>query len=262
MPPVKQAKIKIELYNSDTMTLEQLAEVEVLVEKYGKDEFGGFYDPKSGKIYLNAAKLDGTQSQVSGILANELTHYVDHKKEKPFNQQRQDLSTEQQQNLKDQLKSYGVFDSMSEEDRNKFTEVLSKQNFDQGNKNAAQVSNPEPAYFGKRPLGNTPGMALSKIDDKLNTEIAHEQLFFEDKEGENLGFLPKKNKNSPSVDTPSLLNKYIKTDPGYDDAIMRQAVQNVPIKKYHLIGNNCQDWADDVRKEYKKLLKKAENKKP
>ena len=34
---------------------------------------------------------------------------------------------------------------------------------------------------------------------------------------------------------------------------MREAVRRVKLKPYHLLGNNCQNWADDVRDAYKKL---------
>ncbi|MFA0923762.1 hypothetical protein [Xanthomonas fragariae] len=40
----------------------------------------------------------------------------------------------------------------------------------------------------------------------------------------------------------------------YDDCLMRIAVQNVKLGTYHLIGNNCQDWASSVQDEYKRLL--------
>ena len=139
-----KGNVDIELYNSDTMTPEQLAEVEVLGEKYGKDEFGGFYDPDSGKIYLNASKLDGTRSQVSGILANELTHYVDQKKGRAFNQQRQDLSTEQQKNMMDQFAGYNGEESASQEEKASFQDGIRKQDFSEGNVNASRVESPQP----------------------------------------------------------------------------------------------------------------------
>lgn len=140
--------VDIELYNSNTMTPEQLAEVEVLGEKYGKDEFGGFYDPESGKIYLNAAKLDGRRSQVSGILADELTHYVDHKKGRPFNQQRQDLSTEQRENLMKQFEGYNGKESVTQEDVSNFQNGIKKQDFSEGNENASKVKKPQPDIVG------------------------------------------------------------------------------------------------------------------
>ena len=50
------------------------------------------------------------------------------------------------------------------------------------------------AYFAKRPLNGLPWMGIfscdpGSIDDILNTEISHEQLFFEDgKSPSNIGF--------------------------------------------------------------------------
>jgi hypothetical protein len=136
--------VDIELYNSDTMTPEQLAEVEVLGKKHGKDEFGGFYDPKSRKIYLNAAKMDGSRSQISGILANELTHYVDHKKGRTFDQGRQELSNEQQQNMLKQFEGYNGKDVMSQKEKQGFQENIRGQDFSEGNINAGGVENPQP----------------------------------------------------------------------------------------------------------------------
>ena len=48
------------------------------------------------------------------------------------------------------------------------------------------------AYFAKRPLTGSPWLGFGScnpIDDWLNTEISHEQLFFEDgKSPSNIGF--------------------------------------------------------------------------
>ncbi|MBT6143436.1 hypothetical protein HOH51_02900 [bacterium] len=139
-----KGNVDIELYNSDSMTAEQLAEVEVLGKKYGKDEFGGFYDPESGKIYMNASKLNGSRSQISGILANELTHYVDHKKGRTFDQKRQDLSSEQEKNMRDQFAGYNGEESVSQEEKASFQDSIKTQDFSEGNVNASGVEFPQP----------------------------------------------------------------------------------------------------------------------
>ena len=163
--------VDIELYNSDTMTPEQLAEVEVLGKKYGKDEFGGFYDPKSGKIYVNASKLDGTRSQVSGILANELTHYVDHKKGRIFDQKRQDLSTEQQQNMIDQFAGYNGEESVSQEEKASFQDSIKKQDFSDGNVNASGVIELQPWAPAKEYGTTLTGLSdeIAKQEDKVDS---------------------------------------------------------------------------------------------
>src|SRR5690606_8461253 len=121
------------------------------------------------------------------------------------------------------------------------------------------------AYFGKRPLGGLPAAVAkasqSNIDNALNTELVHEQIFFEDGKPEsNLGFFGDNGIwNEPGTvgpDDPELLKEYWRSDPRtYDDALMREAVDNVGEGNYCLIGSNCQDWADKVRWEYEKLLR-------
>ncbi len=112
------------------------------------------------------------------------------------------------------------------------------------------------ARFGKRPLKRMPFMVNNPTDDEQNTEISHEQLFFEDEKVGNVGFF---DDGRVRPDNPALLKKYRTFGPHYDDAIMREAVKNVVPWKYCLIGNNCQDWADKVRKEYEQLVRERNN---
>jgi hypothetical protein len=48
----------------------------------------------------------------------------------------------------------------------------------------------------------------------------------------------------------------------YDDATMREAVKAVKkqMKPYCLIGNNCQDFVDKVRKEYERMQREKSKK--
>jgi hypothetical protein len=123
------------------------------------------------------------------------------------------------------------------------------------------------AYFAKRPLdmGNKGikkklATVLSNFDtdfmDEANTEIVHEQLFFEDNRGGNIGFF---SDGKIKSDKKEFLSTYKKTQEGFDDDIMREAIKNVNPKPYSLLGDittrgcqkyNCQDWAEDVRQEY------------
>jgi len=118
------------------------------------------------------------------------------------------------------------------------------------------------AYFAKRALSNTPWMGQGScqpggIDDRWNTEISHEQLFFEDGEApSNIGFGP------DGLFTEDSPTGYSCKSGKYNDCLMRKAVANTPPRKpYCVIGNylqskyNCQDWAYDVRAEYAKLAK-------
>lgn len=111
------------------------------------------------------------------------------------------------------------------------------------------------AYFAKRPLEGKPWLGFASdnpIDNFFNTEISHEQLFFPD--GTNVGFF---NDNSVRADKPSLLNTYRTSDGGYDPKIMQDAVRMTTPQKYRLLLSpkyNCQDYMDDVRANYYKIL--------
>jgi RHS repeat-associated protein len=109
------------------------------------------------------------------------------------------------------------------------------------------------AYFASRPLAGLPWLGAASqnpIDDFLNTEISHEQLFFEDgKSPSNLGYF-----DDSKLKTEPNPTGYRRKPGSYDDCIMRKAVVSAePPKSYCLIGRNCQTWADLVRKEYKRL---------
>ncbi len=118
------------------------------------------------------------------------------------------------------------------------------------------------ARFGKGPLINLPGnfdiFNTNPLDNILNTEIAHEQLFYDD--DTNVGFFPE-NRGSfiGPGDVSSLEERnidpapYNRYGPHYDDEIIKQAVKNVGEGRYCLIGSNCQNWADKVRHEYNRI---------
>ncbi len=120
------------------------------------------------------------------------------------------------------------------------------------------------AYFALRPFGPTPswlaeGPGTNSILDYLNLELAHEHIFYEDGNlPSNEGFFGDEGAfNEPGTvrpDDPTNLEEYWRADPKtYDDALLRQAVENVGAGNYCLFGSNCQDWADKVREEYKRL---------
>ena len=94
--------VDIVIYDSNDMTDEQ-KEALVMGKAAGKDEMDGFYDPKTGVIYMNAATMNGSNGQLVSTLANELSHYVDAKNGHEFNQERQDYSTK---NEKDALAEF------------------------------------------------------------------------------------------------------------------------------------------------------------
>ena len=123
------------------------------------------------------------------------------------------------------------------------------------------------AYFAKRALGGGQGgpvsfdghlTAFNDWLDRRNLELAHEQLFFQD------GKLP----NSVGYGKENLNNEgmagYVVTSGGYDDCIMRIAVEKVKSPPYSAIGSlrnmkyNCQDYAASLRSKYREIKNSKE----
>jgi len=105
--------------------------------------------------------------------------------------------------------------------------------------------------FGKRGLGSLPLLGLfsdNPLDDRMNTEIAHEQGFYEDGSGDNIGFF----KDGPGKDNQVGKKPYQMESKHYDDDLMRETVDSVNPGEYRLLSNNCQDYADKLRTKYKK----------
>ena len=144
------------------------------------------------------------------------------------------------------------------------------------------------AHFGKRPMKafhDYWGIGASNpIDDFTNTELSHEQLFFDDEKGGNLGFSWDGLFEEPLTE----YKNYHMNKKQYDDNLMRKATSNIEEGKYSVLGstvgkfikkvakffrrnfddkligngkkNNCQDWASKVRKEYNRLFKELPKK--
>jgi RHS repeat-associated protein len=110
------------------------------------------------------------------------------------------------------------------------------------------------AYFALRSLGGLPWLGLlscNALDDSTETEISHEQLFFEDGEWPmNLGFF-----NDSNLRADPEAQGYRCRSSKYNDCIMRKAYPRASVGKYSLIDNNCQHWAGRVRSEYELLAR-------
>lgn len=116
------------------------------------------------------------------------------------------------------------------------------------------------AYFAYRPLDAAKilGVTGGKEDDRQNTVIGHEQLFFEDENPiSNIGFFNDGN-TKEELDTKLYEPAH---DPGWNDCVMREAIKRVKKGRYKLLWErrtnykyNCQDWADAVRREYRELV--------
>ena len=123
------------------------------------------------------------------------------------------------------------------------------------NNGICKFDNDGRAYFAYRPLNSFVFRHFvlgNDQDEKNNTMVAHEQLFFEDKGiPSNLGYF---DDNRVRPDSAGILYRKPHSN-GWNDCIMRKAVEMVKPRKYKLLANdssqyNCQDWADDVRRAY------------
>lgn len=113
--------------------------------------------------------------------------------------------------------------------------------------------------FGKRPLDFLPdswhGISMDgSIADKLNLEPKHEQGFYEDGTGKNIGFGRDGKMEKEDIKKYKLEAKH------YEDKRMRRAQKSTTYKKYNACGiggdkNNCQDYADKLRERYKLLTR-------
>ncbi|EPZ51287.1 hypothetical protein M902_3009 [Bacteriovorax sp. BAL6_X] len=111
------------------------------------------------------------------------------------------------------------------------------------------------ARFGKCKLSNRDDMMTGPVQDYLNLEIAHEELFFDDSKGGSVGYY-----NTGIHEGDEDRSQYKMNSKFYYDNMMRRAVKNVKMtgefikENYGAFSNNCQDFADALRKEYEKLM--------
>ena len=111
--------------------------------------------------------------------------------------------------------------------------------------------------FGKRPLDIFPdGWHWLGTDgstaDQGNYELKHEQGFYEDGTGDNIGLSHKGRMTKEDI------NKYALDDTRFDDKRMREAEKSLDPGDYKLCkmggkSNNCQDYADSLRERYRFL---------
>lgn len=87
--------------------------------------------------------------------------------------------------------------------------------------------------------------------DRKNMIIGHQQIFFEDAQGGDIGFGP-----DGLITNENRASEYSQCTDGYDDKEMRKAVKDTPVGDYKFFKNNCQDWVSDVLDNYyKKVFK-------
>ncbi|WP_316897613.1 RHS repeat-associated core domain-containing protein [Pseudodesulfovibrio indicus] len=90
------------------------------------------------------------------------------------------------------------------------------------------------------------------LDDKNNVELVHEQGFYVDGTGDNIGLGPDGKMDGEDIERYKLEDKL------YDGKRMRRAERSTPLGKYNACGiggdkNNCQDYADRLRNRYELL---------
>ncbi|MDO7653203.1 MAG: hypothetical protein MUQ57_00750, partial [Porticoccus sp.] len=125
------------------------------------------------------------------------------------------------------------------------------------------------AKIGFRPLGEgTARIDPNNIPDgSSNIHKAHEQIWYDDIPTDNIGFFAGDGEGGGwsmcgengdvRSDEGHSRDQYRFFGPVYDDALMRQAVVNIgpawDAGRYCLIGQNCQDFSDALRNEYRRL---------
>jgi uncharacterized membrane protein HdeD (DUF308 family) len=120
--------------------------------------------------------------------------------------------------------------------------------------------------FGKRNLDRTSWLAPlvnNRLGDRLNLELRHEQLFFikGDQVVEDIGYSEQGQRfteaqfGKPIHSLEDLKrNGYWLVGQEYDPAVMRQALAEQKDGYYYsLFSNQCQDWADRLRRSAERL---------
>jgi len=141
-----------------------------------------------------------------------------------------------------------------------------------GNNPVARYDKDGRAYFAVRGLGRLPvlkwsnfvfcpfmKLAVDVAADQFNVELVHEQLFFEDG-GDlySIGWGTDARGNATYLKNETI-DRYTIRDGGYDDCIMRIAVDMVNPTHYQLMWAgrnskcNCQDYAAALRAKYREL---------
>ena len=117
------------------------------------------------------------------------------------------------------------------------------------------------AYFAKRELAGVgwwPGLSRNPLFNALDVEVSHEHLFYgtPSKPLDDIGYFKD---GGVRNDRDRNKYRYVVTDDGYDDCVMREAVARVKPKPYCTVGfvpghDNCQTYASLLRSKYNELI--------
>ena len=130
-----------------------------------------------------------------------------------------------------------------------------------GNNGVCRSDKDGRAYFAKRELAGVgwwPGLSRNPLFNALDIEVSHEHLFYgtPSKPLDDIGYFKD---GGVRNDRDRNKYRYIVTDDGYDDCVMREAVARVKPKPYCTIGfapshDNCQSYASLLRSKYSELI--------
>ena len=241
---------EVNFYEGDELTDDQ----RMTVDGEDKSALPGFYDAEGNTIYLNADKTNSI-SDLLTVTRHENQHAIDDQDGVDYTTYSQDkdhyedLAKKSESEFMHSLeREFG--DNPNKESTSAFTDM------DAGSNGAGGVEQVMPFQFGKRALGNASypvEWVLNPYDDKNNYELVHEQGFYEDRKGDNIGF------GSGGKMTKENVEDYVFDGIHYDDDIMRKAVNEVEFGNYSnwpWDKNNCQDYSDRLRDKYKEILKR------
>ena len=147
--------VQVVIYNSDQMSDEQ-NQAMVMGQSESKANMNAFYDEDSGTIYMNAATMTGSNSEIVATLANELSHYVDDKKGRAFDDRRQTISSTYEDNARDQIMGYSGEKVISQEESVQFQNKIAMNDFSKANQDAGAVVDVQPdiiVNWGDKELG-------------------------------------------------------------------------------------------------------------
>jgi hypothetical protein len=174
---------QVEFYNGDQLTAEQKYAVNSFGETINKAEASGFFDPATATIYINAAKTNGSATNLINTIANETSHYIDYTNKIKFDgltgtrEQISDIASQEIINAwQDQFGIIPTYTNNAEYQAWLYLNSISGA-YDIGNYNAGLVTEPQPDIAGVH--GGFSGTAesvygvLGKSEDYYNYDYTN-----------------------------------------------------------------------------------------
>ncbi len=169
-------EVVVEIIDSDQMTAKQRASENGV----DKAETKAFYDPESGKIFINSAAMTGSNEDLIGSLGNELSHFVDAQRGVVFDGlegKRQDISDI---STKDFVNSWVNKFGESQDKTKEIAKWRDAQDFTGSNKNAGMVKEAQPRTYIVNGINNNNGDKapnyLYEFAEEVNTSLDREEV--------------------------------------------------------------------------------------